>query len=122
MDKGLGCALSRAGLALLVCLYIGGCARQPAQCELPVGDKPLAPRAEQQRRLVASVTSGEGCRVRLQLPDDTRADTWLVQRDAALAAAEVAARVCCAQPHARNIAAWPSGTTRFDIEYDCGAP
>ena len=122
MEKGLGCALSRAGLSLLVYLFIGGCARQPAQCELPVGDKPPAPRAEQQRRLVASVSSGAGCRVRLQLSDDTRADSWLAQRDAALAAAEVAARACCAEPHAQNVAAWPPGTTRFDVEFGCVAP
>ena len=108
--------------SLVALLVLGACARQPAQCERPVGQMPEAPHAQQNRRLVTSLGSGAGCHVQVRLPDETRASTWLVERDAAVAAARLAAQSCCAAPRVKNIADWPVGFTAFDVEFDCAAP
>ena len=108
-------------LSLLALLIISACARQPAQCERPVGQMPEAPQAQQNRRLVASLGAGEGCHVKLRLPDETRVNTWLAERDAAVAAARLAAQSCCAEPRVKNIAAWPVGLTAFDLKFECPA-
>ncbi len=108
--------------SLVVLLMLNACARQPAQCERPVGQMPEAPHAQQNRRLVTSLGEGAGCHVKVRLPDDTRASTWLVERDAAVAAAQLAAHSCCAAPRVKNIADWPAGFTAFDVEFDCATP
>lgn len=108
-------------LSLLTLLIISACARHPAQCERPVGLMPEAPQAQQKRRLVTSLGTGVGCLVKLRLPDQTRASSWHAERDAAVAAAHLAAQSCCVEPRVKNIAAWPVGLTAFDLEFDCAA-
>ena len=109
------------GLCVLLMLVLGACARAPARCARPLDQIPEAPREQQSRRLVTSLT-GDGCDVELRLPDTTPASRWAVERDAALATAQNAARSCCAQPRATNVADWPAGATVFDVKYECAAP
>jgi len=112
----------RSLLWLVLAVMSSACARQPAQCARPLDQMPQAPQAESTRRLVTSLSGGAGCHVALRLPDATSAESWPAARDAALATAASAARSCCAQPRARNVADWPAGATHFDLEFECLAP
>ncbi len=109
-------------LVLLLMVPLAGCAPLPARCARPLDQMPEAPHAQQNRRLVTSLASGEGCHVKVRLPDETTASTWLAERDAAVAAAAIAAQACCAQPQVKNIADWAAGFSAFDIAFDCAAP
>jgi hypothetical protein len=107
---------------VLMTLVVGGCAPLPARCARPLGEIPEMPHADHNRRLVTSLAGGAGCHVKVRLPDETSASTWSSERDAAVAAATVAAHSCCAQPRVKNVADWPAGFTAFDVEFDCAPP
>ena len=109
----------RRGLLLMLALVVSACARQSAQCELPPDQIPVAPRAQQERRLVTALGQGESCHVKLRLPDTSTASRWQAERDSAVSAALLAAQACCASPQLRNLAAWPAGQTHFDLEFVC---
>jgi hypothetical protein len=115
-------ALMSPRLVFLVVLLASGCARQPAQCALPTEQMPAAPHAQQPRRLVAALTPGGACHVKLQLPQTSSNDAWLAARDAALTTAQSAALACCADPQLRQPSAWLAGQTSFDVEFSCPPP
>lgn len=100
-------------------LLSSACARQPAQCEIPPDQIPVAPRPQQQRRLVAALGQGDSCHIKLRLPDTSTGSSWQAERDTAVGAALLAAQACCANPQLRNLAAWPAGQTHFDLEFVC---
>ncbi len=114
--------MGRRKLLAVLALVASGCARQPAQCARPPDQIPVAPRAQQARRLVAALANGDGCHVKLRLPDASTGSTWLAERDAAVAAAQRAALACCASPQPRNLAAWPPAQTSFEVEFACPVP
>lgn len=114
--------MGRVHVTLLLVLLVNGCARQPAQCEVPRAQMPAAPQAEHTRRLVAALTADGSCHVKLQLPATPAARGSQAARDAILATAHDAALACCAHPQLREPSAWPVGATSVDVEFTCPPP
>ena len=114
--------ICRKVLLGVVVLMVGACARQPALCARPPDQIPVAPRAQQERRLVAALGQDRGCHIKVHLRDVGPDSSWQAERAAAVTAAQLAARACCARPQVHNLAGWPVGQTHFDLEFECSQP
>lgn len=123
MKVGIFLLVRTWALRAVLAVFVSGCARLPAQCAKPSEQIPEAPHAQANRRLVTSLAQrdAQACHVKVRLPDETTASSWLVERDAAVRAAQAAAQACCANPRLKNVADWPAGFTAFDVEFECAA-